>query len=292
MSAHTHYQVSAGSEHSSVVLHVPHGSRHIPGPERCAILLDDAELEAELDRMTDAETGTIAARAAEAAACRPWVFENRVSRLVADPERFPDEREQMRAVGMGAVYTRTAHGRALRREDPQEEQRLLAAYFQPYTQAMTRLVDDRLAATGRVVILDVHSYPEKPLPYEPHPSGARPDVCLGTDALHTPGWLLDAARTAFADYGAIELDTPFAGCYVPLRHFGSQPAVSALMVELRRDTYSNAANNADNAIGSHYANVLNAAAAQPAAGGPDRPAAALARLIDLCEQHLSRSEQP
>ncbi|MBS2966175.1 N-formylglutamate amidohydrolase [Actinocrinis puniceicyclus] len=286
MSAHTHYQVWAGSEHSSVVLHVPHGSRRIPGSARAGILLDDAALEAELDRMTDAETGTIAVRAAEAAARRPWIFENRVSRLVADPERFPDEREEMRAVGMGAVYTRTAHGLPLRREDAQEEQRLLAEYFHPYTHAMTRLVDDRLAASGRVVILDVHSYPEKPLPYELHPAGARPDVCLGTDALHTPGWLLEAARAAFADYGAIELDTPFAGCYVPQRHFGSQPAVSALMVELRRDTYSNAASTAK------AANVLNAPAARPAAGGPGRPAAALARLIDLCEQNLSRSEQP
>jgi N-formylglutamate amidohydrolase len=83
----------------------------------------------------------------------------------------------------------------------------------------------------------VHSYPSKPLPYELHPDGARPTICIGTDAFHTPGWLLDAARTAFERCGDVALNTPFAGCYVPLRHYGSNPNVAALMIEIRRDSY-------------------------------------------------------
>ena len=39
-----------------VVLHIPHSSRHIPAEERQAICLDDAELDKELLRMTDAYT--------------------------------------------------------------------------------------------------------------------------------------------------------------------------------------------------------------------------------------------
>src|SRR5947209_15892928 len=142
----------------------------------------------------------------------------------------------MRVVGMGAVYTRTSHGEPLRREDAERERNLLDEYFHPYAQAMTQLVDDRLDATGHAVILDVHSYPSKPLPYELHADGSRPAVCLGTDAFHTPRWLIDAARAAFEPCGEIELNTPFAGCYVPLRHYNAQPAVSAIMIEVRRDT--------------------------------------------------------
>jgi N-formylglutamate amidohydrolase len=269
MSAHL---VITGSERSSVVLHVPHGSRHIPADARAGMLLDDAELAAELDRMTDADTDVIAANAADRAALRPWIFENRASRLLVDPERFPDEREEMRAVGMGAVYTRTSHGEPLRKEDAQQERRLLDEYFHPYAEAMTQLVADRLGATGRAVIVDVHSYPSKPLPYELHADGPRPAICLGTDPVHTPGWLLDAAREAFEPCGEIELNTPFAGCYVPLPYYGSQPAVSAVMVEIRRDTY-----------------VTEPAG--PATAGLPRVAAALARLVDLCDQRLSRSEQ-
>lgn len=282
MSAHQTIEdwTIAGSATSPVVLHVPHGSRVVPEPVRAGILLDDAELAAELDLMTDSETGLIARQAAQAAAAAPWIFENRTSRLVVDPERFPDEREEMRAVGMGAVYTKTSHGAPLRDPDPAAEKALLDEYFVPYARAMTQLVDDRLAATGRAVILDVHSYPSKPLPYELHADGPRPAICLGTDAFHTPDRLLEAARKAFEPFGDGDSDggsdvaenTPFAGCYVPLRHYGSNPNVAALMIEIRRDTYLTEP-------------------AGPPTPGLARVAAALARLIDELDQTHDHSEE-
>lgn len=236
----TSYEVTPGAPDSPVLLHVPHGSRTVPGPVRIRILLDDDALTAELDRMTDSHTGQIAERAAAEAAVTPWRFTNALSRLVIDPERFPDEREEMRAVGMGAVYTRTSDGRPLRAADdpahPAHEQALLDAYFVPYAEAMTDCVQDRLDTTGRAVVIDVHSYPRDPLPYELHADGSRPAVCLGTDSFHTPAPLLDAAREAFGHCGlAVGLDSPFAGAYVPLRHYGRVREVSALMVEIRRD---------------------------------------------------------
>lgn len=231
------YHVVAGAPASPVILHVPHGSRYISPAARAGIVLDDTALSAELDHMTDAHTDVIAARAAAVASPAPWTFANLSSRLVVDPERFPDEREEMRAVGMGAVYTRTAHGRPLRADDPAHAEALLAAHYRPYAAAMARLVDDRLAATGRAVIIDVHSYPSRQLPYELHGDGDRPAICLGTDPTHTPPGLLDAARKAFSPCGDIALNTPFAGCYVPLEHHQRNTAVIALMVEIRRDTY-------------------------------------------------------
>jgi N-formylglutamate deformylase len=231
------YNAPPGAPTSAVVLHVPHGSRALTAAARQSILLDDDALAAELDHMTDAHTGLIAARAAAAATRTPWLLENRYSRLVVDPERFPDAREEMRAVGMAAVYTRTAHGQRLRHDDDARDEALLAQHYRPYAAAMTDLVDARLAATGHAVIIDVHSYPSRPLPYELHGDGLRPAICLGADSFHTPPELVRAARTVFADFGDIELDTPFAGCYVPLKHYRRQPAVTALMVEIRRDTY-------------------------------------------------------
>jgi len=229
--------VSPGAPGSPVVLHVPHASRALPAEVRRELLLDDRALAGELDRMTDVDTELIAARAADAADTRPWTLVNRYSRLVVDPERFPDEREELRAVGMGAVYTRTSSGARLRADDPERDEALLAAFFHPYARAVADLVDDRLAATGRAVILDVHSYPTRRLPYERH-HGPRPAVCLGTDRFHTPPGLVEAARAAFAGIGDVALDTPFAGCYIPLRHHRREPAVTGLMVEIRRDVYA------------------------------------------------------
>ncbi|MFH9673886.1 N-formylglutamate amidohydrolase [Streptomyces sp. NPDC017405] len=230
------FALLSGAAGSPVLLHVPHSARAIPDDVRTGIVLDDAELERELDHITDAHTAEIAERAAALAGVRPWRFVNRLSRLVVDPERFPDEREEMAAVGMGAVYTRTTHRGGLRPADTDPEP-LLARYFRPYAAAMTEAVAGRLATAGRAVIIDVHSYPAEPLPYELHGTGPRPPVCLGTDAFHTPPWLAEAAREAFAGCGGTGLDSPFAGTYVPLDFYGTDTRVGALMVEIRRDTY-------------------------------------------------------
>ncbi|MEV3988689.1 N-formylglutamate amidohydrolase [Streptomyces sp. NPDC049837] len=230
------FMLHPGAPGSPVILHVPHSARAIPADVRAGIVLDDRALEAELDHITDAYTAEIAAAAARAARLTPWRFVNRLSRLVVDPERFPDEREEMLAVGMGAVYTRTTHREELRPAGTDAEP-LIGRYFRPYAEAMTSAVADRLEAAGRAVIVDVHSYPAKALPYELHGDGPRPPICLGTDSFHTSAPLLDAARRAFAGFGGTGLDSPFAGTYVPLRYYGKDPRVGALMVEIRRDLY-------------------------------------------------------
>ncbi|MFE5912758.1 N-formylglutamate amidohydrolase [Streptomyces wedmorensis] len=268
------FALLAGAPDSPVLLHVPHSSHLVPPDVRDGILLDDGELAVELAHITDSHTEEIAAVAAGAAGTAPWRFVNRLSRLVVDPERFPDEREEMLAVGMGAVYTRTTHRAELRPAgfDPEP---LLDRYFTPYAEGMTEAVAGRLAATGRAVIVDVHSYPTQPLPYELHGDGPRPPVCLGTDAFHTPPALLDAAREAFGGFGGVATDTPFAGTYVPLRYYGRDPRVSALMVEIRRDLYMDEpggpANRGAEALGLALAALVDAVGHPEGAPGTVRP---------------------
>lgn len=230
------FQLLPGDEGSPVLLHVPHAARTVPEAVRRGIVLDDKALKRELDHITDAHTDTIASLAASAAPVMPWRFVNQLSRLVVDPERFPDEREEMRAVGMGAVYTHTTHRERLRPPDT-DPQPLIDAYFDPYARAMTSAVGERLAAAGRAVIIDVHSYPASALPYELHGDGPRPPVCLGADAFHTSAALLARAEAAFAGFGGVQVNSPFAGTYVPLKYYGREPRVGALMIEIRRDLY-------------------------------------------------------
>jgi N-formylglutamate amidohydrolase len=252
----------AGDPDSPWIVHVPHASTRIPVAVRARILLDDDSLAAELRAMTDAHTDRLADRiAAGVASRRPWLFVNGLSRLVVDPERFPDEREVMARVGMGAVYTRTSTGERLRAEDRAERDALIATYFEPYGRALADLVDERIAATGRAVIVDLHSYPEHALPYELYPGDERPVTCLGADARHTSAELLAAAREAFAHLGSVAVDRPFRGTYVPLRHHGLDDRVESIMLEVRRDAYL----RADGA---------------PDGAAIDRIAAAVAGLID------------
>lgn len=232
------FDILAGDPRSPVLLHVPHASRVIPAWVRAGIVLDDEELARELDAMTDAHTDLIADAVCQRAARRPWQFVNRTSRLVVDPERFPDEREEMAAVGMGAVYSATSTGGTLRLPDAARDSRLLDEFFAPYSDRFADQVDERLAAAGWAIVLDLHSYPLHPLPYELHQDDARPEICLGGDQIHTPEWLVAAARSALAPFGSVTVNEPFRGTYVPLRHYGADQRVSSLMLEIRRDVYT------------------------------------------------------
>lgn len=236
------FLIVAGDPRSRVVIHVPHASTIIPGWVRDRILLSDAGLGRELALMTDALTDDIARQAADSSTMTPWLFVNRRSRLVVDPERFPDPADEAMAapaIGMGAVYTRTAHGGKLREDDAAHREALVAAFFSPYASALADLVEDRLEAVGQVTIVDLHSYPVAELPYERqvHADAPRPACCIGTDERHTPAGLADAVSAAFRDLGDTLVNEPFTGTYVPLRFYGTDMRVRSVMVELRRDTY-------------------------------------------------------
>lgn len=225
-----------------MVLHVPHAGLVIPPDVRSGIVLDDPALAAELAAMTDRHTDVLAMGAAERAHEREGVGSivvvNRLSRLVVDPERLPDGEEPMAAIGMGAVYRATADLGVLRPPDARRDADLRSRFFDPYAATVAGAVDEVHDARGAVTILDVHSYPRVALPYEDDPAAPRPGVCLGTDPVHTPQWLVDAARAAFDGVeGGVDLDTPFAGTYVPLGRFGVDPTVRSLMLEIRRDLY-------------------------------------------------------
>lgn len=230
-------EIEPGDPRSKVILHVPHASREIPAEERRRILLSDAELEAELDAITDAHTDQLAVAAAQRAECRPWIFRNRYSRLLIDPERFPDEREEMLKVGMGPVYLETTNGQDLRSPDPADDERLMDRYYWPYAKALETLVGERLEEVGEVLIIDLHSFPQESLPYELHADQARPELCIGVDEFHAPEPSIEAAKAAWK--GSIEMNQPFAGSYVPDRYFETDNRVRSIMLEIRRDIIDN-----------------------------------------------------
>lgn len=255
------WEVEPGDPASGVILHVPHASRLIPPAERGRFLLDGAALEAELDAITDADTDLLAEAACERAGKRPWVFVNRNSRLLVDPERFPDDREEMLEVGMGAVYLRTTDQRELREPDPEDDERLMEKFYWPYAKALEGLVQERLDKLGQVLIVDIHSFPREPLPYELHGDQARPSLCIGTDPGHTPRSVIDTAKSAWS--GSVELNQPFSGCYVPERFSGKDDRVRSVMLEIRRDVIAEwrdepSATGSNSSVVTAIAAVINA----------------------------------
>jgi N-formylglutamate deformylase len=217
-----------------ILVHVPHSSTLVPADVRADLLLDAEELDTELLRLTDHRTDVLASGVGEFGAVR---FVNRRSRLVVDPERFPDDTEEMLEVGMGAVYTHGHRRQLIRDISDTDREALLGRYFRPYAAALDAEVTRLVGVHGACTVIDVHSFPSQRLPYELH-DGPRPPLCIGTDEFHTPDWLRDLVRDRAEEHGLeVAFDTPFAGTYVPLDRYRSDPRVTAVMLEIRRDTY-------------------------------------------------------
>jgi N-formylglutamate amidohydrolase len=244
-----------------IVGHVPHASLHIPPGERRGILLDDDALAAELLRLTDLHADRMFAWIRDLGGT---LFVNRVSRLVVDPERFPDDaREPMARVGQGAVYTRTADGERIRSADLGERARLMASWYEPYHAALEELVATTLDAFGACLVLDAHSFATVPLPSEPDQDPDRPDVCIGTDPFHTPRALVAGLAASLVDEGfRVAVDRPFSGTLVPPRWYGTDRRVTSIMLEVRRGTYADESTGAALTVLEDVAGRLGRAAAR------------------------------
>lgn len=221
------------TDRSPVILHAPHGSTRIPSPFRNHFTIDDAGLRRELLALTDHAVDRMVRRALESCDASAVIAE--VSRLVVDVERFPGDDEEMNAVGMGVLYTHGARRERIR-EVPEPARDELLLHFQRYSSAVERLVDRALERHGRAVIIDAHSYPSQPLPYELHADSHRPPLCVGYDERHVAASLLSCVREVFSHLEQAD-NEPFAGAYVPLKHFGRDARVQSVMLELRRDQY-------------------------------------------------------
>ena len=167
------------------------------------------------------------------------IIKNKNSRLVVDPERFRDDAmEIMSRVGMGAVYFSTCEGKPLRQLSDDGRARLLRKYFDPYHEHIDAVTADVLAEHRRCLIVDLHSFPSKPLPYETDPNAVRPDICIGTDDFHTPQYLTTLAEKHFTEADCtVAFNTPFGGTFVPGRFYRKDKRVSSIMIEINRSLY-------------------------------------------------------
>jgi N-formylglutamate amidohydrolase len=219
-----------------IIAHVPHAAIAIPSEVRAEIVLTDEELADELLRLTDRYTDELFAGLAELGAT---LFVNDLSRFVFDPERFLDDSvEPMAARGQGVVYWLGTRSQPLRAASTEVRERHVRERYRPYHEQLDSLVAEALDASEHCLVLDCHSFPSVPLPSEIDQSPHRPDICIGTDPVHTPEPLAAAMEAAFAAEGLRVLrDSPFAGTFVPSGSYGTDARVHSLMIEVRRGLY-------------------------------------------------------
>lgn len=223
-----------------LLVHIPHSSAYIPPEMKINYLLSNNDLQSELLKMTDRYTDEIFSCVAELGGIS--VVYN-YSRLVLDPERFRDDKKEiMAAKGMGVIYTNDSNGRKLREINEDERNMLLQNIYDPYHKAITEEVQELLAKFDECLIIDTHSFPAIPLPYEASQGLRRPQICLGTDAYHSPEDLIEFIRNFFEEINlTTEINSPFKGCYVPAKFLHQDKRVKSIMIEINRELYMNKA---------------------------------------------------
>ena len=232
------YEIKRDKVIIPLMVNIPHSSTYIPPEIKSTFLLKDNDLQEELLRITDRYTDELFSCVTELGGIS--VLYN-YSRLVLDPERFRDDKKEvMAAKGMGAIYTKDSNGRKLREINESERNLLLQNIYDPYHEAITNEVQELIHNFNKCLIIDVHSFPVIPLPYEIYQDIERPHICLGTDPYHSPEDLIKFVQSFFEDINlTTENNSPFEGCYVPSKFLHQDKRVKSIMIEINRKLYMN-----------------------------------------------------
>ena len=220
----------------SIVLHIPHASKHIPDEYLKFFTLSKKDLKIEMLKMTDHFTDELF----DVSGDDIHQLKFSISRLLVDVERFEkDDLEPMFKVGMGCVYEKTNDGNSLKNVEHIKEE-LINKFYKIHHENFTKIVDKKLIKNNKVLIIDCHSFPKNPLPYELNQTMDRPEICIGTDSFHTTEKLKKLFGQLFEDLNfTVKYNEPFKGSIVPLKFYNKDQRVQSLMIEVRRDLYMN-----------------------------------------------------
>ncbi|MAS87578.1 MAG: hypothetical protein CMH30_06340 [Micavibrio sp.] len=218
-----------------IVMHIPHDSLVIPDEHRADFMLSDEALEKEKLLMTDMHTADLYQYEGAARIVFP------VSRLMLDPERFSDDSQEVMAErGMGVLYTVTSQLKEMRKPIVGTKRNaILNQYYYPHHESLSAAVKNSLSLYDKALVVDCHSFPAYPLPYEmAENNDIRAEICIGTDIFHTPDKVRTGLEMFFKDKGySVAVDNPFAGALTPMEHYRTEKRVKAVMFEIRRDIY-------------------------------------------------------
>lgn len=213
---------------AATLIHIPHSSTYIPSFES----MDKEKVEAEIQLLTDWGTEKIF----DIVDCTQLVVP--FSRVFCDVERLPDDQEAMFKKGRGFYYTHTDFGERLRNDNAELKQHIFDEYYQPHHDKLLEICQTKINEHGFCFIIDAHSFSEKPLLSEENQQAERPDICIGTDAFHTPEFWTLQLTNHFEGYGlTVEINHPYSGTIVPLPMYKKEERLYSVMIEINKRCY-------------------------------------------------------
>jgi len=188
-----------------IVLHIPHASELFPPGSLDSFGVGEEKVREEARILGDLLTDRLFPADRYPSVLFPW------SRLWVDVERFrEDGQEPMADRGMGALYEVGHDLTSLERPlTPEDRERILRGYYDPHHEKLIAVVEREIEKTGSALIVDCHSFPAEPMPYETDRRLDRPEICIGTDEIHTQPAVAEKLCFAFLKEGfTVALNRP------------------------------------------------------------------------------------
>lgn len=128
---------------------------------------------------------------------------------------------------------------------PQESEKILAKYYDPYFSMLYALIDNLKTAVDKPIFIDLHSMPSRATAYHmranPEQDEFRPDFCLsdvhGTSATKE---FIEGATKIFIDSGFnAQINKPYFGGHIT-RHINDKYTdINNIQIEINRSLYMN-----------------------------------------------------
>jgi len=219
-----------------IILHIPHSSKDIPHYK--GFLLGDKKDEKIITDKIEDESKYLCDTLSDKLFSRDYetIVKADFSRVFCDVERFADdEKEEMAKKGMGVLYETFDDGEKMREISEELRNEILEEYYYPHHEKLTEAVEHQLKKHGKAIIIDCHTFPDKPFKRDTNQNTPRPDICIGTDDFHTSQSLIEFTVDYFKKHGyTVELNTPYSGTIVPEEFYRKNKNVMSIMIEVNK----------------------------------------------------------
>lgn len=207
------------------IFHIPHSSVYIPDSYIHEYVISKSELEKEALTLCDIRTNELVD---EDSIIFPY------SRIFCDVERFNSDKEEMKSIGMGVLYTST-HNLETLRINPSVE---ILDFYNEHHDKLNKITKEKLETSNEILFIDIHSYSNTPLKYELHKNLSRPDICIGLNERYNKDVIEKIIYTIKEFDYTYSINEPFSGCLLPSDYINDE-RVNGVMIEINKNVYDN-----------------------------------------------------
>lgn len=164
------------------------------------------------------------------------LIENNLNIYLVDPNRSPQAIGDENSYVDNVIYKENTFGNPLYREKLSKDEinSRINDYYNPYHQALEKLLKDKIDKFGKVFLIDLHSFAL-------YPKYEELDTCdfvLGNDSDKTSSKDFRLMITSILEDSSFSVSNnfPFSGGYIT-KHYGLDHNIESLQIEIRYLTY-------------------------------------------------------